>query len=144
MDRAFFFPVFRWKCRRVNPPVRSPRKQCHGSWPCVAADGGSDVVDLYFSVQIGKAFLDKIRNGPRIVVAGGLGNVAFAGVGEAALGVFFHLVDDFFDDFFASYGFLNRGIQTAFVVHVEQRADTEEACRLRRRLWRCGRRARRR
>ena len=52
----------------------------------MAADGGSDVVDLDFSVQIGKAFLDKIRNGPRIFVAGGLGNVAFAGVGEATHG----------------------------------------------------------
>ena len=92
----------------------------------MAADGGSDVVDLDFSVQIGKAFLDKIRNGPRIVVAGGLGNVAFAGVGEAALGVFFHLVDDFFDDFFLRTDFKPRN-QTAFVVHVEQRADTEEA-----------------
>ena len=89
-------------------PFFSPEKQCHGSWPCVAADGGSDVVDLDFSVQIGKAFLDKIRNGPRIVVAGGLGNVAFAGVGEAALGVFFHLVDDFFDDFFLRTDFKPR------------------------------------
>ena len=59
-------------------PFFPPEKQCHGSRPCVAADGGSDVVDLDFSVQIGKAFLDKIRNGPRIFVAGGLGNVAFA------------------------------------------------------------------
>ncbi len=59
-------------------PFFPPEKQCHGSWPCVAADGGSDVVDLDFSVQIGKAFLDKICNGPRIFVAGGLGNVAFA------------------------------------------------------------------
>lgn len=62
----------------------------------MAADGGSDVVDLDFSVQMREAFLDKICNGPRIVIAGGLGNVAFAGVGEAALGVFYHLVDDFF------------------------------------------------
>ena len=78
----------------------SPEKQSNRTRSGVAADGGSDVVDLDFSVQIGKAFLDKIRNGPRIVVAGGLGNVAFAGVGEAALGVFFHLVDNFFDDFY--------------------------------------------
>ena len=44
-------------------PFFPPEKQCHGSRSCVAADGGSDVVDLDFSVQIGKAFLDKIRNG---------------------------------------------------------------------------------
>ena len=33
-------------------PFFPPEKQCHGSWSCVAADGGSDVVDLDFSVQI--------------------------------------------------------------------------------------------
>ena len=107
-------------------PFFPPEKQCHGSRPGMAADGGSDAVDLDFSVQIGKAFLDKIRNGPRIFVAGGLGNVAFAGVGEAALGVFFHLVDDFFDDFFLRTDFEPRN-QPSFVVHVEQRADAEES-----------------
>ena len=35
----------------------------------MAADGGSDVVDLDFSVQMREAFLDKICNGPRIVAA---------------------------------------------------------------------------
>ena len=107
-------------------PFLSPEKQSNRARSGVAADGGSDVVDLDFSVQIGKAFLDKIRNGPRIFVAGGLGNVAFAGVGEAALGVFFHLIDDFFDDFFLRTDFKPRN-QPSFVVHVEQRADAEEA-----------------
>ena len=48
-------------------PFLSPEKQSNRARSGVAADGGSDVVDLDFSVQIGKAFLDKIRNGPRIL-----------------------------------------------------------------------------
>ena len=33
-------------------PFFPPEKQCHGSRPGMAADGGSDAVDLDFSVQI--------------------------------------------------------------------------------------------
>ena len=79
-----------------------------------------------FSVQIGKAFLDKIRNGPRIVVAGGLGNVAFAGVGRGRPRRFLPSGRRFFDDFFFVRIFEPRN-QPSFVVHVEQRADAEEA-----------------
>ena len=94
----------------------SPEKQSNRSWSGVAANRGADRVDLDFSVQIWKAFFNKIRNGPCIFIAGGLGNVAFAGIGEAACGIFFHLVNNFLDDFFLRTA-LEPWNQPSFAVH---------------------------
>ncbi len=107
-------------------PFFPPENNATVPRPCVAADGGSDVVDLDFPFRLGKAFLDKIHNGPRIVVAGGLGKYSICRSRRGRPRRFLPSGRRFLMTFFF-VRILNRGIRTAFVVHVEQRADTESA-----------------
>ena len=83
-----------------------------------------DVIDV--NLFEGTEYVDVVGTSKGKGFQGVVKRHGFAGVGEAALGVFFHLVDDFFEDFFLRTDFEPRN-QPSFVVHVEQRADTEEA-----------------
>ena len=90
----------------------------------MASDGGADVVDLHPPVELREALFHQRRNGTGVRLAGGMADVALAGVAVAALGVLLHAAHAFlYDPGLAAD--LVPGDQAAQVVHVEQGADVQ-------------------
>jgi hypothetical protein len=83
--------------RSVYPTV-APEEEGHGAGAGVASDGGADVVDKHFAVQVGEGSLHQISYGAGVVVAGGMADIALAAVGKTALGVFLHHLNNSVDD----------------------------------------------
>ena len=99
----------------------------------MAADCGAYAVYLHLAVKVRERGLNLVCNVARVVHAGGLGNIALAGIIKAVVCALLHAVNDSLYDLFLRAD-LFPGNKPAEVVHIQQRADvehrSEEACRL--------------
>ena len=90
----------------------------------MAADGGANAVDNNLAVQMREFRLHKIGDGAGVLVAGGFGNEAFAGIVVTVLGMGFHFLDDLLDDRLFAADLLARD-EMPLVIHIQQRADLQ-------------------
>ena len=90
----------------------------------MAADRRSDGVNLHFAVQLRESGLNQIRDCAGVLVAGGMGDVAFAGVIRAVIRTLFHPGDNRLDHLLLRADLLT-GDQLSQAVHIQQRADVK-------------------
>ena len=91
----------------------------------MASDGRPDTVDDDFAVKLREILFDEIRNGSRILIAGGIRDIAFSGVIRTVIGMLYHLVHDRLDDLLLRADLIARD-QTALIIYVQERADIQE------------------
>lgn len=104
----------------------APEEQCDGAGTGVTADGGADVIYLDLAVELGELLFYEIGDGARVVIAGGVGDVALAGVVVAVLRMLFHAAHDLFYNALLGAD-LGAGDEAAEVIHIQQRADLKQA-----------------
>ena len=113
--------------------LTAPEEERDGARAGVAADGGADIVDLHFAVELREAGLDELSHSAGVVQAGGLGDEALAVVIEPLVGKLRHLVHNLADDALFRAHLVARD-QAAEIVHVHQRADLQQPAEDRRGL----------
>ena len=91
----------------------------------MTSDGRPDTVDEDLAVKLWEILFDEIRDCSRILVAGGIRDVAFSGVIRSVIGMLDHFIHDCLDDLFLRADFIARD-QTALMIDVQERADIEE------------------
>ena len=91
----------------------------------MTSDGRPDTVDDDFAVKLREILFDEIRNGSRILKAGGIRNIAFSGVVRTVFGMLYHLIHDRLDDLLLRADLIARD-QTALIIYVQERADIQE------------------
>ena len=84
----------------------------------MAADGGADAVYQNLAVKVREGGLNLVRNVARIVHAGGLGNIALAGIIKPVFGMLCHLVNYCVEHLFLAADFIARD-KAAQVIHVK-------------------------
>ena len=91
----------------------------------MTSDGRPDTVDDDFAVKLREILFYEIRNGSRILKAGGIRNIAFSGVVRTVFGMLYHLIHDRLDDLLLRADLIARD-QTALIIDVQERADIQE------------------
>ena len=86
----------------------------------MTSDGRPDTVDDDFAVK-----LREIRNCSRILIAGGIRDIAFSGVIRTVFSMLDHLIHDRLNDFLLRADLIARD-QTAEVINVHERADIKK------------------
>ena len=92
----------------------------------MTSDGRPDTVDDDFAVKLREILFDEIRNGSRILIAGGIRDIAFSGVIRTVFSMLDHLIHDRLNDFLLRADLIARN-QTAEVINVHERADVKKA-----------------
>ena len=91
----------------------------------MTSDGRPDTVDEDLAVKLREILFDEIRNGSRILIAGGIRDIAFSGVIRTVFSMLDHLIHDRLNDFLLRADLITRD-QTAEVIDVHERADVKE------------------
>ena len=91
----------------------------------MTSDGRPDTVDEDLAVKLREILFDEIRNCSRILIAGGIRDIAFSGVIRTVFSMLDHLIHDRLNDFLLRADLIARN-QTAEVIDVHERADVKE------------------
>ena len=91
----------------------------------MTSDGRPDTVDEDLAVKLREILFDEIRNCSRILIAGGIRDIAFSGVIRTVFSMLDHLIHDRLNDFLLRADLIARN-QTAEVINVHERADIKK------------------
>ena len=103
----------------------SPEEEGDGTRAGMTSDGRPDTVDEDLAVKLREILFDEIRNCSRILIAGGIRDIAFSGVIRTVFSMLDHLIHDRLNDFLLRADLIARN-QTAEVIDVHERADVKE------------------
>ena len=79
-------------------PRFPPEEESDSAGAGVASNGRPDVEDLHLAVHIGKVLLHEVRDGARILIAGGIGDKDLSCIGGSAFRVLDHMAHGLFYD----------------------------------------------
>ena len=103
----------------------SPEEEGDGTRAGMTSDGRPDTVDEDLAVKLREILFDEIRNCSRILIAGGIRDIAFSGVIRTVFSMLDHLIHDRLNDFLLRADLIARN-QTAEVINVHERADIKK------------------
>ena len=107
----------------------APEEESDRSRTGMTSDGRPDTVDDDFAVKLREILFYEIRNGSRILKAGGIRNIAFSGVVRTVFGMLYHLVHNRLNDLLLRADLIARN-QTAEVINVHERADVKKTAEM--------------
>ena len=102
----------------------TPEEKGGSAGATVATDGGADIIDLHFAVQMGEMGFNLISDETSVLVAVGMRDKAFTGIVVSVGGVLFHLIDQLFQSVLFAANF-EAGDESAHKIDVEYRTDLQ-------------------